>query len=88
MHGAQPNPGISGLRVAIWEQAIKDYRKALYKYRLTGNKDPELKSEIKELEEFFLSDWGELCGGGISGKKILMLASADCDRKLKRKIKS
>lgn len=61
--------GYQALRVAILRQAIKDYKRAL-KQKNAG--------QIKRLERFFLSEWGELLSNN-NGDVIIK----NCKEKIK-----
>jgi hypothetical protein len=55
------NSGYYELRIAIIEQANKDYRNALKWHRA---------DRIKKLEKFYRSPWGEFLTGG-NGENII-----------------
>lgn len=52
--------GIENLRLAIIEQAVKDYVNAFYK---------EDEREIKSLDKFFSSPYGQFLSGGVDAGK-------------------
>ena len=57
----QNTNGYENVRVAIIEQAITDYKRALKKRQ---------RGSIISLERFFLSSWGEMISGG-NGEYII-----------------
>lgn len=59
-------PGYENLRLRILQQAVDDYRAAIKKSRLKGEK---IEAE-DELEKFFLSHWGQMLSGD-NGKYII-----------------
>lgn len=71
-------PGYERLRIEIVRSAVEDYKAALRTSAIIGTK---CEKEI-ELEEFFLSGWGQaLCGG--YGRYIM----AKCRKNTKRRTK-
>lgn len=52
------------LRIAILQQAVEDYRKAIKKTQSTDKYEKRQGTYTKNsLERFFLSEWGELLSG-------------------------
>ena len=60
--------GYERVRFAIVEQAIIDYKKALK--REQRGKPPTLNYNVKGIEKWFLSDWGQFLSGG-NGQYII-----------------
>jgi hypothetical protein len=62
------------LAMGIVRQAVNDYRRAYLESLLHGEKT----AELKELERWFVSDWGQECSLG-NGVRILKDTQADCE---------
>lgn len=55
--------GVNELRIGIIHQMAKQHQKMLRKRATLRKKDSWLDDEIKDVERFFLSPWGQLLSG-------------------------
>lgn len=55
--------GVNALRIGIIHQMAKQHQKLLRKKAKSREKDKLLDDQIKDVERFFLSPWGQLLSG-------------------------